>query len=394
MKISRLLALLLAASLVCFSMSPTTLAVDEEDFKDELDALSSKYDELEKQQKAIQAQLEQTKSEKDKQVAAKNQLDNQIYGVRQQIGVLSEKITLLESRISDKEAEIARQQTEMEDSYELLKERLRVMYRFGNASVLGLILGADNVTEFLSHTQVASRVAKHDQDLIEDMQKRITRIKRAQESVEQDKAEVESAKLQQSEKQGQLAVQLEQTKNQLQDIEQLEKEYNANKSALDKQMNEVQAEVDAIYAKIKSEGEYEGGIMLWPVSGYKTVTSDYGWRFSGTNFHTGIDIARTNAAGQGIYGKPILAAADGKVVFAQTNYIPGRGYGIYLMIDHGGGISTLYGHTSGLNVKVGQKVNRGDTIAYVGSTGWSTGPHLHFEVRVNGVYTNPWPYLK
>lgn len=394
MKISRLLAVLLTAVMVLGAMSPLTMAVDEDDYQNELDALSSKYDELEKQQKALQAQLAQTKSEKDKQVATKNQLDNQIYGVRQQISVLSEKIALLEGRINDKEAEIARQEAEMQDNYELLKKRLRVMYRMGNASVVGLVLGADDFTEFLSHTQVASRVARHDKNLIEDMQKRIKRIKKTQEDVQKDKAEVESAKSQQSEKQGQLAVQLEQTKNQLQDIEQLEKEYVANKAALDKQMDEVQAEVDAIYAKLKSEGEYEGGIMLWPVAGYKTVTSDYGWRFSGTNFHTGIDIARTNSAGQGIYGKPILAAADGKVGFAQTNYIPGRGYGIYLIIDHGGGISTLYGHTSGLNVKVGQKVKRGDTIAYVGSTGWSTGPHLHFEVRVNGVHTSPWPYLK
>ncbi|MBP1557400.1 MAG: M23 family metallopeptidase, partial [Oscillospiraceae bacterium] len=178
------------------------------------------------------------------------------------------------------------------------------------------------------------------------------------------------------------------------DNEALEKEYKANQATIAKQLKEVQAEVDAIYAKIQSEGEYDGGIMLWPVYGYKTVTSDYGWRFGGTDFHTGIDIARTNSAGQGIYGKPILAADDGKVVFTQTSYVPGRGYGIYLILDHGGGVTSLYGHTCGLNVKMGQKVKRGDTIAYVGSTGWSTGPHLHFEVRVNGNYTNPWPYLK
>lgn len=124
-------------------------------------------------------------------------------------------------------------------------------------------------------------------------------------------------------------------------------------------MKEVQAEVDAIYAKIKSVGEYEGGIMLWPVEGYQTVTSDYGWRFGGTDFHTGIDIARLNARGEGIYGKPIRAASDGTVVFTQTTYTYGRGYGIYLIIDHGGGISTLYGHTCGLNVKLGDKVKRG-----------------------------------
>jgi len=378
------------ATLLCIS----PLSVIADDYKNQILALEMKYDQLEAQQKQIQTQIDKAKTEKDKQLAAKNQLDNQIYGVRQQITLLNEKIELLESEISDKESEYDRQKREIEDSFELLKKRLRVMYKTGNATVLGLILGADDFTEFLSHTQVTSRVARHDQELIEEMRIRLSEIKKIKESIETDKSELEGAKSQQADKQTVLAGQLEQTKHHIQDIEQLEKEYLANKNALAQQMKEVQAEVDAIYAKIESEGEYDGGIMLWPVAGYKTVTSDYGWRFGGTDFHTGIDIARTNAAGQGIYGKPILAADDGKVVFTQTSYVPGRGYGIYLILDHGGGITTLYGHTCGLNVKLGQKVSRGQTIAYVGSTGWSTGPHLHFEVRVNGTYTNPWPYLK
>lgn len=391
MKLVKMFAVItVVATLLCIS----PLSVIADDYKNQILALEMKYDQLEAQQKQIQTQIDKAKTEKDKQLAAKNQLDNQIYGVRQQITLLNEKIELLESEISDKESEYDRQKREIEDSFELLKKRLRVMYKTGNATVLGLILGADDFTEFLSHTQVTSRVARHDQDLIEEMRIRLSEIKKIKESIETDKSELEGAKSQQADKQTVLAGQLEQTKHHIQDIEQLEKEYLANKNALAQQMKEVQAEVDAIYAKIESEGEYDGGIMLWPVAGYKTVTSDYGWRFGGTDFHTGIDIARTNAAGQGIYGKPILAADDGKVVFTQTSYVPGRGYGIYLILDHGGGITTLYGHTCGLNVKLGQKVSRGQTIAYVGSTGWSTGPHLHFEVRVNGTYTNPWPYLK
>ena len=391
MKLVRTLAVItVIATLLCIS----PFSASASDYKNQILELEMRYDQLEAQQKQIQTQIDKAKSEKNKQLAAKNQLDNQIYGVRQQINILNEKIDLLETEISDKESEYDRQKQDIQENFELLKKRLRVMYKTGNATVLGLILGADDFTEFLSHAQVTSRVAQHDQELIEEMTARLTEIRRLKESIEADKTELEGAKSQQADKQTVLAGQLEQTKHHIQDIEQLEKEYLANKTALAKQMKEVQAEVDAIYAKIQSEGEYDGGIMLWPVAGYKTVTSDFGWRFNRTDFHTGIDIARTNAAGQGIYGKPILAADDGKVVFTQTSYVPGRGYGIYLIIDHGGGITTLYGHTCGLNVKLGQKVSRGQTIAYVGSTGWSTGPHLHFEVRVNGSYTNPWPYLK
>lgn len=394
MKVIRRAVICLAALLMLVSISPVTFGADTDDYKDQLNSLSSKYDELEKQQKAIQSQIDKAKTEKDKHLAQKKQLDNQIYGVRQQITLLSDKITLLEQGISKKEEELQAQQQLIQENFEMLKKRLRVMYKTGNASVLGLVLGAEDFTEFLSRTQVTARVAQHDRELIEDMHEKLAQIKEVKEAIESDKTDLETTKGQQSDKQNQLAQQLLQTQDQIQDIEALEKDYKANKTQLDQQMKEVQAEVDAIYAKIQSTGTYDGGIMLWPVAGYKTVTSDYGWRFGGTDFHTGIDIARTNAAGQGIYGKPILAAADGTIAFTQTSYVPGRGYGIYLIIDHGGGISTLYGHTSGLAVKMGQKVTRGQTIAYVGSTGWSTGPHLHFEVRVNGKHTNPWPYLK
>lgn len=394
MKVIRRAVICLTALLMLVSISPVTFGADTDDYKDQLNSLSSKYDELEKQQKAIQSQIDKAKTEKDKHLAQKKQLDNQIYGVRQQITLLSDKITLLEQGISKKEEELQTQQQLIQENFEMLKKRLRVMYKTGNASVLGLVLGAEDFTEFLSRTQVTARVAQHDRELIEDMHEKLAQIKEVKEAIESDKADLETTKGQQSDKQNQLAQQLLQTQDQIQDIEALEKDYKANKTQLDQQMKEVQAEVDAIYAKIQSTGTYDGGIMLWPVAGYKTVTSDYGWRFGGTDFHTGIDIARTNAAGQGIYGKPILAAADGTVAFTQTSYVPGRGYGIYLIIDHGGGISSLYGHTCGLAVKMGQKVTRGQTIAYVGSTGWSTGPHLHFEVRVNGKHTNPWPYLK
>lgn len=384
----------LAVLLMFVSASPVILGDDVDEYKDQLDSLSSKYDELEKQQKAIQSEIDKAKTEKDKHLAQKKQLDNQIYSVRQQITILSDKITLLEQGIDKKEEELQEQQLRIEDNVELLKKRLRVMYKTGNASVLGLVLGAEDFTEFLSRTQVTARVAQHDRELIEKMQKELAQIQEVKEAIESAKIELEDSKGQQAGKQTQLAQQLLQTQDQIQDIEALEKDYKANQAQLTQQMKEVQAEVDAIYAKVDSTGTYDGGMMLWPVAGYNTVTSNYGWRFGGTDFHTGIDIARTNAAGQGIYGKPILAAAAGKVIFTQTTYVAGRGYGIYLIIDHGGGISTLYGHTSGLKVKVGDEVSRGQTVAYVGSTGWSTGPHLHFEVRVQGKYTNPWPYLK
>ncbi|MEG1850061.1 MAG: peptidoglycan DD-metalloendopeptidase family protein, partial [Oscillospiraceae bacterium] len=272
-------------------------------------------------------------------------------------------------------------------------KRLRVMYTTGNASVLGLVLGAEDFTEFLTRTQVASRVVQHDHALIETMQTELAVLSKIKDEIELDKADLESANTQMAQRKGQLDTQVAAAQNQIQDMSKLQQDYAANKAKIDAEMKAAEAEIDAIYDQFESSGEYDGGQMNWPVAGFSYISSTYGWRFNHTDFHTGVDVAGRNAAGQGIYGQPIRAAADGRVIFATTNYVPGKNYGIYVIVDHGGGISTLYGHTSGLAVKTGQEVSRGQTLGYVGSTGWSTGPHLHFEVRINGKYTDPRPYL-
>lgn len=136
------------------------------------------------------------------------------------------------------------------------------------------------------------------------------------------------------------------------------------------------------------ENAYQGGEMSWPVPGFYSITSPYGERYGGTDFHTGIDIS-----GEDIYGAPVIAAGDGKVTYVNRDYKPGVGYGIYLIIDHGGDITTLYGHLSEVSVNVGDVVEKGQQIGNIGSTGFATGPNLQFEVRENGITTDPIPYL-
>lgn len=391
MKWTRLGAAFLAAAVV--SSFPLT-ALANSDYEDQISDLNSKYDELEKQQQALQKEIDKAKTEKERQQAVKAQIDNQIVSTRSQISVLSDKISLLEENLAATTEELEQKEYEISENYALMKQRLRVMYTTDNASVLGLLIGADSFTEYLTRTKVASKVAEHDQEMLETMRAELLDIKAFKEEIEENKQQIEETKTQLAGKQAQLGEQLRETEEQIQDLAALEAQIKNNQAAIEAQQKQIQAEIDEIYKQINSVGEYTGGVMGWPVVGYKTVTSNFGWRFNNTDYHTGIDIAGKNAAGQGIYGKPIVAASDGVVAFTQTNYVVGRGYGIYLIIDHGGGISTLYGHTSGLAVKVGDQVKRGQTIAYVGSTGWSTGPHLHFEVRVNGKYVNPWGYLK
>ena len=392
MKWTKAGAAFLAAVVMMSSLSLGAFADD--DYENQISDLNSKYDELEKQQQALQKEIDKAKTEKERQQAVKAQIDNQIVSTRSQISVLSDKISLLEENLQETTSELEQKEYDISENYALMKQRLRVMYTTGNASVLGLLIGADSFTEYLTRTEVASKVAEHDQEMLEAMRAELLDIKAFKEEIETNKTEIESAKGQLAGKQAQLDDQLKETEGQIQDLAALEAQIKNNQEEIEAQQKQIQAEIDEIYKQINSVGEYTGGVMGWPLVGFNTVTSNFGWRFNHTDYHTGIDIAGKNAAGQGVYGKPIVAGSDGVVAFTQTNYVVGKGYGIYLIIDHGGGISTLYGHTSGLAVKVGDQVKRGQTIAYVGSTGWSTGPHLHFEVRVDGKYVNPWGYLK
>ncbi|WP_054331588.1 murein hydrolase activator EnvC family protein [Merdimmobilis hominis] len=378
--------LLAVALLVC---APGVRLEASADYQDELDDLSSKYAELEKKNQAIQAQIDKTKNEKDKKLAEKKNLDNQVNNTQQQINLLTERINLLNSTIEEKEQEIIDKQNDIDENYDLFKQRMRAMYMTDKSTTIGLLLGAESFSEFLTRSEMVSSIAEHDQELLDQLIQDKKDIEEAKKEIEASKADVEVSKASMDQKKQELSGMVKQTEAQIQDIALLEQEYLANQAQMQKEMAAVQAEIDKIYQSINSTGEYNGGVMGWPVPGYSKITSDYGWRFNNTDFHTGIDISGPN-----IYGKQTVAVADGTVAFVQTTYTPGRGYGKYIIVDHGGGITTLYGHNSAILVSVGQKVTRGQALTQIGSTGWSTGPHLHFEVRVNGKHVNPWTYLK
>ncbi len=154
----------------------------------------------------------------------------------------------------------------------------------------------------------------------------------------------------------------------------------------------MQAELERIFQQIEwDKNPYVGVDMLLPVPGFYNLSSYYGWRFSNTDYHTGVDIW-----GSGIHGQNVVAANAGTVRTTNWSYVPGKGYGIFVIIDHGGNVATLYAHLHNISVNVGDVVQRGDIIGNVGNTGWSTGPHLHFEIRLgqDQKSTNPLPYLQ
>ncbi len=353
-----------------------------------LGELNSQYEELEQQQKELQNKIDNAKTEKAKQEAIKNKQTQEINILKSQISVLQEKITVLEEEIAAKEEEIAQLTGEIDENYELFKKRIRAMYMADNTSTLGLVLGSDSFSDFLVRSEYLKRVAEHDQDLLDNLTTDKEAIEEAKTQLEADQAELDASRISVEQKKAELDKMLAATVQEIQNITKMEQEFLANKEALQKEMQAVQAEIDAIYAEMDNSGDFVGGGFMYPVPGYTYISSYFGWRFNGTDYHTGVDFT-----GAGVNGKSVVAANSGTVTFTKTTYIPGQGYGKYLIIDHGGGYSTLYAHLSSINCSVGDYVSKGSNIANVGTTGWSTGPHLHFEVRVNGVAQNPLNYL-
>ncbi len=393
----RLLALLLCGALF---LCAAPLA-----FGDEVDDLNDKLEQLQKESDALQAKVNAAKTEKAKQEAIKEKTTQEITIMKNQIAALEEKIVALENKIAGLEQDIVQKEEEidgLEDSisenYDLFKRRMRAMYMSEHTSSLSLLLGAESFGDFLTASEYLKRVAQHDQDILDNLEQTLADVEAAKAAVEEakaaveaDRAELSSTKAQAEATRKQLDQKLSATVAEIQSIDQMEKEFLADIAAKQKEMKETQEEIDRIYAEMDEDemGEFVGGTFMYPVPGYTYISSYYGWRFNGTDFHTGVDFTGSN-----VNGKSVVAANAGNVIFTKTTYIPGRSYGKYIIVDHGGGYSTLYAHLSSVNVSVGDYVRKGQNIGNVGSTGWSTGPHLHFEVRVNGKHTNPLPYLK
>ncbi len=379
----------------------------------ELEDLGEKLDQLKAESEKLNASINNAKTEKERAQAEKNAIDYQITLTRDQIDAYEQRIELLlknidakQASINLKEQDIEKKQAEINNSYETLRKRLRAKYMQSSVSTLGLVLGAENFSDLLTRMEYTRRIAEHDKAFLANLAEQRAGLEEERrglvidmEILEDIRLDVESDKVESEKQKEVLGVQVAKAALQVQDLAELERQFRENFEENQKKQQQMQAEIERIIREIEwSKNAYAGGKMAWPVPAYVpggklNVTSEFGPRFSNTDYHTGIDFS-----GTGIHGADVVAANDGKVVVAENTYIPGYSYGKYVMLDHGvdengNSISTIYAHLYGLAVSVGQEVKRGDVVGYVGSTGWSTGPHLHFEVRVGGKAVNPRPYV-
>lgn len=348
-----------------------------------------KLDETNQTIKEQKEQLNQIKSEKKDTLTEIDSLDQQISTTENTISSLESEIKDLETNITVAENSIEYNQKQYDRKNEIRKKRVAAYYENGTTSYWEMLLTSESMSDYLYRKQILEDVMEFDRNLLEEL-----RVARAQ--IEEEKKELEENKvLVENKKQ-----EAEERKLALNETKSVRTKYlaelNASEKTLSDSIDKLQAQADTLVAQIRaassssSSSKYTGGTMQWPLPGFYTITSPFGNRLHPVlgvyKMHTGVDIA-----GAGCNGKNVVAAADGKVITA--GWI--SGYGNTVIIDHGGGITTLYGHSQKLLVKAGDQVTRGQAIMLVGMTGYATGPHLHFEVRENGKYVNPLDgYLK
>ena len=354
-------------------------------YADELTDLQSKQETLQNQIQDATGNLEDVQSDINENLQQVQNLDERINESTTKIEELNTKITELKTSISEIEGKLTEAQENYENQKKILEARLIAMYEAGETQYLDVFLQSRNMSEFLSNYFLITEIASYDMDLLEEMENKKRVIDTAMEKLQKNKEELDTA----------LQTQLKTSKI-LENTKTLRENYVSKLSEEEKkiqaQIDDYTTQVNALNAEILQlalqgiDTQYIGGVLAWPVPGYTRISSNYGMRYHPilhvNKLHTGVDIAAP-------MGANFVAANDGIVTKAGYN----GAYGNMVIIDHDGGISTLYAHGSEILVQVGQTVKRNDPILKVGSTGYSTGPHAHFEVRINGVVTNPIEYI-
>lgn len=343
--------------------------------------------EIRSQIKEKEAALKEGQSKEKDLSSQMLELEEKISSMQESIDKLDSAIEEGEAKLVTLEAELKKAQEKIEVQNDNLGARLRNMYKSGSVGFLDVLLDSGSFSEFLTNLDMVEAVYASDKEVLAGLEEAYDEIEAKKKEVEALQTELKESKAVAQEEKSNLETSKATVEKQKQEIA-------ASNEETQEMLNNLNAEADRVSAEVKQTGsssttsKYTGGAMAWPVPsvGTSNITSIYGWRthpiFGVGRGHTGVDIGAS-------YGSSVVAANPGTVIFSGWN----GGYGNCVIIDHGGGITTLYGHNSSLKVSVGQKVSRGQTIALIGSTGWSTGPHCHFEVRINGSTTDPLDYI-
>ena len=437
-KLKRILCAMLCVCMISIPMAIPTVVSAEDSISD----LEQQLQQLEQENQKYQKILDDTKSDIAEKEEYKSALVSKVQVLDEKIAVTREKISSLNDDIKEKQDAYDKGLSEVEDQFDALANRLRILYMSGNATDLEIIFGAKDFSDLIDKMELVKSLANSDKELISEIQTKLDELSTQKESLEADKKDLET-------QQSSLKSDQDEFNKLISDNDEILKNLYASNSKAQNSLesaalksDEIESKISEYYAAQKAAAEQaaraaqsssgssggssgsssssssgssssgssssssssvivpSGSGFAWPTPGFVSLSSEW-FEDREVYNHGGINIA-----GAGIMGTPVVAAADGTVIATNSSCTHnwgksyscgcGGGYGNYVMISHAGGKMTVYGHLTSLTVSTGQTVSRGQVIGYVGSTGNSTGPHLHYECRLNGVRYNPmseYPYM-
>jgi len=389
-----------AASLVC-AVPQQVYASLTNDFIKESEASKAQ---AEQNKTALAAGLSNIQAMLSSLESAKGNLESYITELDSDLATINENEEKIKAQIAVKEQEIEVTKAALEEAeqiaeqqYNAMKKRIKYMYEKGNQSYIEMLFGSTGFSDMLNKIEYIQKLSKYDRDMLVAYMNTKNEIAASKEELEKEQAELEEAQAALQNEEDAMETLIASKESEIgvyeADIDNKEAavaQYQAEIAAQDAAIKELEAAIAAEKKRLLEENKkainYDGGQFAWPAPSYKRISDDYGYRIHPTlgveQFHNGVDMAAPG-------GSPILAAYDGEVVAVAYSATMGN----YAMIDHGDGLVTIYMHAQGYSISKGQTVVRGEQIGSVGSTGRSTGNHLHFSVRLNGSYVSPWNYL-
>ena len=358
--------------------------------KNAVKTLESDLKSIENSLSSIKANINKAKKNKENQIYIKSQLDQEIILTETKIGTLEDLIEEYNTQLNEKEEAIASKNKDIADTVEIIKQRLILQHENGNSNIISYVLGSADFAELLTRIEVANALFEYDKNLIQNLTNDRTELTILKEELTstRDKCaesivELEGAKSELDIKVNEAIAYINEYRK---DEQAYQKQYDAKASEMEEIENEIKNLLKQI--ELQERKDYSGEEFRFPLAYDATYwnTGGFGWRVWSngrqTDFHKGVDFAAAR-------GTPIYATNNGTVILHRNS----PSYGLYLIIDHGGGVTSLYAHCSKLLVSTGDTVKRGDKIAEVGSTGDSTGNHLHFSMLEDGVHVDPMKYI-
>ena len=379
-----LVMLVLTVCLLAADLSPA-LAVTQA----EINALKKDAAELDSRKKELEKQLDALSEDKAEVLQRRKLLDQQVANTSAQIQNIETQIAEYAALINQTAEELAQTEQQEAEQYELFCKRVRAMEEQGTVDYWSVLFRANSFSDLLSRLDAVNEIMEYDQRVIDQLKALQVEIAEKKASLEDSKAQTEAAKAELVSRKKELDAQRQEAINLIKEIQGNESKYQSTLKSLDAEEERIQANIVKLSKELAAQQAAQGkpvqsssGGYIWPVDS-RYITSTVGGRTSpggvGSTNHKGTDIGRVG------YTSPIYASKAGTVIVSQYS----SSYGNYVVVSHGSGNTTLYAHMSSRKVEVGQYVNQGAVLGITGSTGNSTGPHLHFEITENGVRINP-----